>query len=361
MAEDQDDASKTEEPTAKKLEEARKQGQVARSMEMNILFGFIGAGLILAFLAPAMMRKIAELALPFIERPHDLVMSKVGLGDTLMELFIGVALVLALPIGILMIAGILPSLLQFGFLFSGESVKPKFSKISPLSGLKKMFSMKQIVEFLKGLAKIGIVGTVAGLVLWPEFQDLALVSSQPIAHMMERVYWIALKLVAAVVGIMIVVAGLDFAFQRYSFMKEQRMTKQDVKEEAKQQEGDPIVKGRIRQIRMERARRRMMAAVPRADVVVTNPTHYAVALEYNTDTMAAPTVIAKGSDNVAMRIREVAEENEVPIVENPPVARALHATCEIDQEVPPEHYKAVAGIISYVYKLKNRGFRPQAN
>ena len=359
MSEESDDASKTEEPTAKKLDEARKQGQVARSQEMNILFGFIGAGLVLAFLAPSMMQRIMDLLVPFIQRPHDMTMSQVGLADMFISLIIGVVLVLALPMLIFLIAGILPSLLQFGLLFSAESIKPKFSKISPLAGLKKMFSMRQLVEFLKGLVKIAVVGTIATLILWPEFRDLEIIATQPFDAILDRIYWMAIKLVMAVLFIMILVAGLDYAFQRYTFMKEQRMTKQEVKEEAKQQEGDPLVKGRIRQIRMERARRRMMAAVPQADVVVTNPTHYAVALQYDNETMGAPRVVAKGADELAMRIRQVAEDNEVPIVENPPVARALHASCDLEDEIPAEHYKAVAEIISYVYRLKNRNLRPR--
>jgi len=192
------------------------------------------------------------------------------------------------------------------------------------------------------------------MVIWPDRDMVLDMPSMEVQDVLAMVRLEAVKVVIAVLSVMTIVTLIDVLYQRYQHLKEMRMTKQQVKDEHKQSEGDPMIKGRLRQIRAERARKRMMAAVPEADVVITNPTHFAVALKYDQATMAAPKLLAKGVDNLAFKIREVAEENDIPIVENPPVARALHAAVDIDQEIPPEHYKAVAEIIGYVMNLKRR-------
>ncbi|MCH7486076.1 MAG: flagellar type III secretion system protein FlhB, partial [Proteobacteria bacterium] len=206
--------------------------------------------------------------------------------------------------------------------------------------------------FLKAIAQIGLVSVVAVGLVAPFLGDLALLPTFEMVQTLDRIHIIAIWLMVGTVMVMTVVAVLDFLYQRYAHLKKMRMTKQDVKDEQKQAEGDPLIRARIRKLRLERAQRRMMAAVPEADVVVTNPTHYAVALKYKMDDMPAPKLVAKGVDFLAQRIREVAEENDVPVVENPPLARALYATVEIDEEVPEEHYKAVAEIIGYVMRLR---------
>lgn len=354
MSDDQDDASKTEDPTAKKLEDSRSKGQVVRSQEVTIWFGLLAAFAFLFLLAPGLMARVTDVVLPFVERPHDFETTLGALGATLSDVMLRVLLLLALPVLLFMVAGIVPSLLQFGLLWSFEQTKPKLSKISPLAGLKRMFSVRSLVEFTKGLVKIGIVGSVATLILLPEFDKLEQLLAVPPADILDQVYWLALRLLIGVLVVLTVIAVADYAYQRYDFMKRMRMTRQEVRDEHKQAEGDPMIKARLRQIRQERARQRMMTSVPRADVVITNPTHFAVALEYDQERMAAPKLVAKGVDHLAQRIRELALESDVPLVENPPVARALYQSCEIDEEIPVEHYKAVAEIISYVWRIKRR-------
>lgn len=351
---EQDDASKTEEPTSKKLEDSREKGQVVRSQEITVWFSLLAAFVFLFLLAPGMMARVSDIVLPFVERPHSFHTDLGALGGILSDVLLRVVLVLALPVLLFMVAGVVPSLLQFGLLWSTEQMTPKLSKISPLGGLKRMFSLRSVVEFVKGLVKIGIVGTVATLVLLPEFDKLEQLLAVPPIQLLDQTYWLTLRLLIAVLVVLTIIAAADYAYQRFDFIKRMRMTRQEVRDEHKQAEGDPMVKARLRQIRAERARQRMMTAVPRADVVITNPTHFAVALEYDQQRMSAPKLIAKGMDHLAQRIREVALENNVPLVENPPVARALYASCEIDEEIPVEHYKAVAEVISYVWRLKRR-------
>ena len=219
---------------------------------------------------------------------------------------------------------------------------------------KNKFSMRQLVEFVKGIVKIVLVAVVAIGLAVPLFDDITLAPLTDLMWSLHRLHRIALWIIAGTVGVMTVIALLDYAFQKYSHTKKLKMTKQEVKDEYKQAEGDPQIKAQIRRIRTQRARQRMMAAVPTADVVITNPTHYAVALQYKMDEMAAPKLVAKGVDTLALRIRQVAEENDVPIVENPPLARALHAAVELDEEIPPEHFKAVAEVIGYVMRLRGK-------
>lgn len=212
-----------------------------------------------------------------------------------------------------------------------------------------------MVEFIKGILKLIIVGGIAYILLAPEFDRLEALLQMDVIDLLREIQVLIIRMMIGVVSIMAVIAALDYAYQRYEHLKQMRMSRQEVRDEYKQSEGDPQVKARLRQIRTERARTRMMAAVPQADVVVTNPTHFAVALQYDSESMAAPTVVAKGADDVAFRIRDIANDNDVPIVENPPLARALFAGVDIDQQIPEEHYKAVAQLISYVYGLKGRG------
>ena len=214
--------------------------------------------------------------------------------------------------------------------------------------------MKKVVESLKGIIKIAVISFVAILVVKPWLSKVNLLPTMDSMAILSFIHKIVVLLIFTVVIAVFVIAVADYVYQRYTHLKKLRMTKQEVKDEYKQMEGDPIVKSRIRQVRMERARHRMMENVPKADVVIVNPTHYAVALEYKMEQMDAPVVLAKGIDHLALRIREVAEENEIPIVENPPLARALFASVEIDQAIPQEHFKAVAEVIGYVMQLKNQ-------
>ena len=354
MSDDQDDASKTEDPTDKKLSDAREKGQVAVSQEVASWFALVGGLLIVSLFAGFVSQQIYTSIRPFIEKPHELILDAASVGDTFAYVLTGTGIALSIPVLLFLFLGVTANVMQNGVLFAPEAIAPKLQNISPLKGLKKMFSSKGLVEFLKGIFKIVAVGTLLALIMWPELSRLEEIMQLDPAGMLEEIRWMLILLLGGAVGVMAVIAFADLVYQRYAFTKQMRMTKQEVRDEYKQTEGDPMVKGRLRNLRMQRARQRMMAAVPQATVVVTNPTHYAVAIKYERDSMEAPMVVAKGIDAVALRIRELAVESNVPVVENPPIARMLYATVEIDQEIKPEQYQAIAEIISYVFRL-NQG------
>ncbi|WP_366656451.1 flagellar biosynthesis protein FlhB [Fodinicurvata sp. EGI_FJ10296] len=358
MAEEQDEASKTEEPTPKKLEDAKKKGQVAQSQEVKHFFVLFGGLLFILIFGPSVAGQLTSRFGTHIENVHHIPLDPSALGNLFRAIMGDVLLILMVPTIIIMVCALLGGLVQNGLMFAPESIKPKASKISPLQGAKRLFSSKALFEFGKGILKLGIVSLIGFLVLWPDLQSLELFAGLPVPTFMDRLWNLSVTLMITVVSVVAIIAGLDWAFQVQQYNKQQRMTKQEVKDEQKQTDGDPHVKQRLRQIRSERSRHRMMASVPTADVVVTNPTHYAVAMRYEADAMGAPRVVAKGADHVAQKIREVAREHDIEIVENPPLARALYASVEIDQEIPPDQYKAVAEVISYVFKLRNRNVPP---
>lgn len=357
MSDQTDDAQKTEEPTPKKISEARKRGNVARSMEINTWLMLFAGTIIVAMVAPTLMGKISSIALTFIERPHEYGMEIGNLPGLLTRTVSAVGLALVIPGAFLFVIALATGVVQNGLVFSPKALEPRLEKFSPLTGLKRYASWRQWIEFFKGLLKIGVIGTVAVLLLLPEFKRIDTLPTVDLADVLGLLHVLIVKLLLYVLAILSVVAFVDIVFQRMQHRKQLRMTKQEVKDEFKQAEGDPHVKGRLRQIRMDRARQRMMQAVPDADVVVTNPTHFAVALKYKQEEMEAPVLVAKGQDLIAQKIREVAEEHDIPIVENKPLAQALFKSVELDQEVPTEHYKAVAEVISYVWRLQGR-YRP---
>jgi flagellar biosynthetic protein FlhB len=352
MSEDADD--KSEEPTERKLGKAREEGQVPQSNEIKIWVALMGALVIIAMLAPKMATNLKLLLLPFLEHPQAFAMDEGSLGAVLTEVCWGLAMVMATPMALLVVIGLAISYLQNGILFVPDKLLPDFSKINPLAGLKRLASLRNIVEFTKSLLKLIVVGVVVGWVLWDRMGEISNLATLDLVGMIDYLQHLVIRMIVMIMVLITAVAGGDWFYQRWDFNQKMRMTKQEVKDEHKQTEGDPMVKGRLRQLRMQRSRQRMMQAVPASDVVITNPTHFAVALKYDMESMGAPVLVAKGADLVAKRIRELAEEKEIPIVENPPLARALYATVELDQEVPPEHYKAVAEVIGYVMKLKGR-------
>lgn len=354
MADDQDDSQKTEDPTEKKLQDSREKGQVPSSKEVNHLFMIFAATLIVMTVAPGMMSKISHLLLKFIEAPHAIPMDQTHLAATLTTLSAQTFQILLVPLIMLIVAALLSGLVQTGVLLAPDRLKPKLEKISLLKGAKRLFSSQSVTEFTKGILKLTVVGGIATMVMLPELKSIEQTVSMPLTDVMLLIYWLIIRLLVAVVSIVAFIAAMDFLYVKFKHLRDQRMSRQDIKDEMKQSEGDPHVRQRLRQIRHERAQSRMMAAVPDATVIVTNPTHYSVALKYELHDMAAPMVVAKGVDHMAMRIREVAKEHNVPVVENIAVARALYATVEIDQEVPTEHFKAVAEIISYVMRLKGQ-------
>jgi flagellar biosynthetic protein FlhB len=350
--EDRDDSQKTEEPSQRRLQEARERGDVPQSREINHWFMVLAIAIAVFAAGPGMTEAVARLLVPFLERAESFPTDAEGLRWTLGALFWGLVKAAAVPALMLVAAAIAGGLIQHGPILTLQPLKPTLDRISPVAGAKRLFALRSVVEFLKGIAKIAIVGAVALWVLWPVAGDAARLPGVEVAALLDLLRKDSLRLLLALLAVMAGVAAVDYLYQYIAYLRRLRMTKQELREELKQSEGDPFIKARVRQIRMERARRRMMAAVPKADVVVTNPTHYAVALKYEPGKMAAPKLVAKGADTIAARIRAVAEEHAVPIVENPPLARTLYAAVDLDEEVPPEHYRAVAEVIGYVMRLK---------
>jgi len=358
MAEEND--QKTEDPTQKRLDEAHEKGQVAVSRELNHWFMF-GGGLIAVFVfGPQLVRDVSRAAAILIERPHAITVDVAGLTNLFTDLTLQIATALAPMLAVLVVAAVAGSLLQAGLLLAPDQIIPKLERISPAAGFKRLFSARAVIELLKGIAKLIVVGAVGWFAIAPymtSIEHFVLLTPEDTANETRN---IVLVLMGAVMAAMTVIAGADVLYQRFSHHRSLRMSREELREEFKQSEGDPHIKGRLKQIRAERARRRMMADVPKADVVITNPTHFAVALKYEQGTMSAPRVVAKGADVIAAKIREVAQANEVPIVENPPLARALYAGVDLDEEIPAEHYRAVAEVIGYVMRLKGRlGGKPQ--
>jgi len=350
MAEEDDSGERTEDPTQKRLDDALERGDVAKSQEVNTWFMIAGATLVLSSFSGS----IGEIRTPLRNLIANSWMVRTD-GPGLLELAKSLEFVLFAALGVpflmLIVAAIAGNILQHRLVWSGESLKPKLSKISPMSGAKRIFGKQAIANFAKGLFKLIALGSVMTAILWPERHRLeAMLRFDPMT-MVGSVFTLTLQLLGAVVAMLAVVAIADYFFQYRQWYERQKMSLREMKEEFKQSEGDPHVKGRIRQLRQARMKKRMMAAVPKASVVITNPTHYSVALSYERG-MSAPVCVAKGVDLIALKIREVAGEHGVPIVENVPLARALYATVDIDEEIPVEHYHAVAEIIGYVMGLR---------
>ena len=358
MAEqEQDKSQKTEEPTPKRLEDAHKKGQVAKSQELNHLFMLLSITLVILFLSGALFSQIGQAILPFIESPHAIASDPGNIRRVSFEVGVRLIFILAIPIGILLFSSIGGNIIQHRPVFSAEQLVPKLNKISILKGAKRLFSPRSLVEFAKSLIKLIVIGGVILFVIWPEKKSLTQLMTIDSIQLFDVIKFLSLKVFISIIIIMFFIAGLDFWFQNLEHKKNLRMSKQDIKDEHKQSEGDPHVRARIRSLRAERSRQRMMADVPNADVVITNPTHFAVALEYDGSNMEAPKLVAKGKNKIALKIREIAEENDVPIVENPPLARGIFASVDLGEEVPPEHYKAVAEVIGYVMKVKGEAAR----
>ncbi|MBF0246789.1 MAG: flagellar biosynthesis protein FlhB [Alphaproteobacteria bacterium] len=351
---DEDDSQKTEEPSERKLTKARSKGQVSSSQEVKSWSVLFGGAMSLAILAPWMMERVTLYIVGFIENAHAVTLTVDVLPLVLSDVLLETGITLAPFFGVLVLLAIVANLSQTGLIVAPSKLKPDFGKISPLKGLKRMFSLRSVVEFLKGVIKLTVLGTVAFGMAIPLMSDIELIADFDVMSVLDRLYVVAIAIFTGAIIVMTVVAILDFIYQKFDFMKSMRMSRQELKDEHKDTEGDPQIKARIRRLRAERAQQRMMAAVPKADVVITNPTHFAVALEYKMQEMSAPRLVAKGVDSLAFRIREVAEENKVPIVENPPLARALYASVELDEEIPVEHYQAVAEVIGYVMGLKDK-------
>jgi flagellar biosynthetic protein FlhB len=350
MADEDDGGERTEDPTQKRLDDALERGDVAKSQEVNTWFMIAGATLILSTFSGS----IGSIQTPLKNIIANSWMIRTD-GPTLLmlaqNLEYTVFAAVGVPLLLLLLAAVAGNMLQHRLVWSGESLKPKFSKISPMEGAKRIFGKQALANFLKGLFKLAALGAVMTAILWPERHRLESMLRFDPSSLLGVIVSLTVHLMGAVVAMLAVVAIADYFFQYRQWYERQKMSLQEIKDEFKQSEGDPHIKGRIRQLRHARMKKRMMAAVPKASVIITNPTHYSVALSYERG-MQAPICVAKGVDLIALKIREIAGQHNIPIVENVPLARALYATVEIDEEVPVEHYHAVAEIIGYVMGLK---------
>lgn len=351
MADEQDNAERTEDPTQKRLDEALERGDVVKSQEVNTWFVLAAATLILLSFSGQMGSSITAMLRGIVAQAHQIPVDGRGLTRVMEKLGLELIAAVAIPFALLALAAVVGNMIQHRLVWSGESMKPKLSKISPGAGFKRLFSKIALANFIKGLIKLGLIGGIMTALLWPKRNQLdGMVAMDP-ATTLAISKTLSLEMLGAVVAVLAIVAAADYLFQYRQWYERQKMSVRELKEEFKQTDGDPAIKAKIRQLRAERTKKRMMTAVPKASVIITNPTHYAVALQYERG-MNAPVCLAKGLDNIALKIREVAGEHGIPIIENPPLARALHATVEIDEEVPPEHYKAVAEVIGYVMRLR---------
>jgi len=348
-----DQEAKTEDPSQKRLNDAQKRGDVVKSQEVNNWFMIAGSGLLFSLLAWPMTTGLAGSLKLLIANADEFEVGGPMLGNFFNNLALTILSMALIPLVILAAFGIAANLVQHRPLLSLEPIIPKLSKISPLAGAKRMFSRDALVNFAKGVFKLGVVGGVLVAVLIPERDRLETMVTLDPGALLPAFQEMGLKVFGAVLAVVTIIALVDYVYQRQRWWTRLKMTVQEVRDEFKQMEGNPEIKGRIRKIRMERSRRRMMANVPKATVVITNPTHFAVALKYDR-TMKAPQCLAKGADDVAFRIRELAKEHDVPIVENPPLARALYASVDVDEVIPTEHFKAVAQVIGFVMRMKDK-------
>jgi flagellar biosynthetic protein FlhB len=351
VAGERDETERSEDPTQKRLDEALERGDVTKSQEVNTWFVLAAATLILLSFSGSMSADITKMLGGLVGQAHNIPVDGRGLLHTMQTLGLQTIAAVAVPFVLLVLAAIAGNMVQHRLVWSAEQLKPKLSKISPGAGFKRLFSKIAVANFVKGLIKLGLIGAVMTALLWPKRDQLDVMVTMDPAAILALTRTLSLEMLGMVVAILAIVAAADYFFQYRQWFERQKMSVRELKEEFKQTEGDPAIKAKIRQLRQTRMRKRMMAAVPKASVIITNPTHYAIALQYERG-MNAPVCLAKGIDNIALKIREVAAEHRIPVVENPPLARALHATVEIDEEVPPKHYKAVAEVIGYVMRLR---------
>jgi flagellar biosynthetic protein FlhB len=345
---------KTERPTPRRRQEARKEGKVAKSQELSsviiLLFG-IGS---MYFVLPSTVAHIREFATWLIANAPEHIVTTANFTLYFKEAFFTFAAAVGPIILILVIIGLVANFLQVGLVFSAKPLEPKLEKLDPIKGFGKLFSGQALFGLFRDVLKLSLIGVVGYYAVTAELKDTGMLpdmsAPQILGFIGSAMFRVAIKCSLC----LIILAVLDYAFQKWQYEKQLRMTKQEVKDEMKNTEGNPQIKSRIRQVQRESAHRRMMGSVPKADVVVTNPVHLAVALKYDADTMEAPTVLAKGQRLIAEKIKEIARENDIPIVENKPLARALFKACDIGMQIPASLFRSVAEVLAYVYKLKGR-------
>ena len=352
MSQDSEESQKTEQPTQHRLQEAARKGQIVFSREVMNFIIFFTFALLLFWHFKESVRDLGNGIGRTIKYAHTY---QVSISSMFPNVNPGEAYKAALiPMLVTFVALLIGGFAQTRFNFSGEPIKFNLERISPLKGFNRLFSSRSLVEFLKSLVKMAICGIACYMAVSPHMSRIESLPMMSLMDAAELSFYLTGRATIAVCLVMFVLALLDYFYQRYAFLKSLRMTREEVKEEYRQMEGDPHIKGKLKQIRMQRARKRMMANVPHADVVITNPTHYAVALKYESESMRAPKLVAKGVDLIALKIKEIAEKAEVPIVSNPLLARALYDQVDLDGEIPADHYKAVAEVIGFVYRLKGK-------
>lgn len=353
MAEDNKD-QKTEEPTSKRISDTEEKGNFAHSREINSSFILLAALLGFMILGEQSTRHVMISWSGMFTESWTLQLTSEELFKVTvnsMKAFVKIAGPFLI---LVMLAGLLSNLIQIGGLrFSSHPLIPKFNKLNPLTGFGRIFSKNSLMELFKSLFKVGIISVISYFVIKSHWKEIPPLMGFGVGQILSFMGFVALEIIFNVLLVMIFLSLLDFAFQKFTYLENLRMTKQEIKEERKETDGNPQIKQRIRTVQMEMARKRMMSAVPEADVIVTNPTHISVAIKYDTEKYAAPLVIAKGVGPIAMRIREIARENDIPLVEDKPLARTLNKTVEVGQMIPASLYKAVAEILAYVYKLKH--------
>mgnify|MGYP006272141857 CR=1 FL=1 len=327
---------------------------MAKSQEVNHFIMLTAGTILIAAFMGGILTELTAYMRGFIANSYQLPGAPGGFRSIFEDMFMTVFGLFALPLLFLWVAAFLAGFLQVGPLIAPEAIKPEFSKVSPIQGTKRLFSLKSLFEFAKSLFKFLLLGLIGLIMLYPYYDSVGGLIGTPLPTIMEEILFLFIRLMIGVLIAVLVIAVVDLLFQQQQHHEKLKMTKQEVKDEMRQTEGDPHVKARLRQLRQERAQQRMMQQVPESDVVITNPTHYAIALKYDIDAMDAPLVVAKGIDEVAGRIREVAKDNNIEIVENPPLARSLFDAVEVNEFIPSEFYKAVAEIISYVFKKKGK-------
>ncbi len=344
-------SDKTEAPTHRRLEEARQEGQVARSLELNTAVILLVGTLLLRGPGAELVRLIKELIVSSILMMPDIEVSGTWLKDFAFQQVMSFAPTIGVILAGLLISGVSVTLVQTGFLWANKKIGFDFKRVNPISGFKRIFSGQGLIELGRALLKLALVGYVAYSFLKAHMQEILYLGNNDLASGVTEWSQLALTLGIRVGSAYLALAAADYAFQRWRFTRSMRMTKEEVKEDFKRSEGDPFLRGRIRAQQRKIARTRMMSNVHKAKVVVTNPTHFAVALDYDADAMHAPRVLAKGAFHVAQRIVDIARENHVPVIQNVPLARSLYRMVEVDQEIPPEMYLAVAEVLAYVYRL----------
>jgi len=352
MAEENSESNeRTEDPTPRRLEEALRRGDVVKSVEVSTWFTIAGGTLMIMVFAAPMASSLQATFRGLLAKSYEIPADGPAPMALMKTVAFEVAAAFGVPLLLLCVAAFAGNIVQHRIGFTTELLKPQLSRISPMAGFARLFSRQALAKFAKGLAKLCVVGAVMAMLLWPQRHRLGSIITDDPAMILPFTRSLAMKMLGTVVAVLAIVATADYLFQYQQWYERQKMSVQEIKEEFRQTEGDPTVKGKLRQLRNTRMRERIMAAVPKASVVITNPTHFAVALKYERG-MNAPLCVAKGADLIARKIREVAEAHSIPVVENPPLARALHATVEIDQEIPQEHYRAVAEIIGYIMRLR---------